>query len=115
MRAAKRTALFFTLFLAGCLPAIPGFQTRSDDPFTPARGYERFFSPAPHNFRYTLADEGAPVRSGARAERYELRTGDCGGSDCGNARYRAEIRMTDEQNPAKVGEEIWYGWSFYNS
>ncbi|WGW04292.1 heparin lyase I family protein [Tropicibacter oceani] len=115
MRKAKQVVLSFTLFLAGCLPVIPGLAPDAGDLTTPARGYERFFSPAPHNFRYAVADDGAPVRYGARAERYELRTGDCGGSDCGNARYRAEIRMTDDSNPAKIGEDIWYGWSFYNS
>lgn len=115
MRMARQTVLFLALFLAGCLEVIPGLNRQSDDLFTPVRGYERLFSPAPHNFRYALAQAGAPVRSGDRSERFELRTGDCGGSDCGNPRYRAEIRMTDDSSLAKVGEDTWYGWSFYNS
>ena len=76
------------------------------------RGYERFLSPAPYNFRYT--NPGEPVRAGSVAERYELRDGDCVEPDCINRRLRAEIRETVKSPTASVGQNIWYGWSFYN-
>ncbi|MEX0628528.1 MAG: hypothetical protein WD230_07865, partial [Cucumibacter sp.] len=47
----------------------------------------RLFSPAPHAF-IAVAE---PVRRGRVAERYELRDGDCGGSDCTAPRARAEV------------------------
>jgi len=75
------------------------------------RGYDLLFSPHAHAFRFATAPE--PVRRGARSERYELRNGDCGGSDCTNPRYRSEIL---EQGPtARVNRDIWYGWSFRNA
>lgn len=76
----------------------------------PPRGYELILSDAPHAFRYT--GPGEPVRRGLRAERFELRPGDCSGSDCGAPRYRAEIG--ERRGSARVGQDIWYGWSFYN-
>jgi len=76
------------------------------------RGYERLQSTAPHAFRF--AAPGELVRRGNRSERYELRSGDCGGSDCGAPRYRAEVREMPATNKARVGADIWYGWSFLN-
>lgn len=76
------------------------------------RGYELLFSPAPHAFRYSRP--GEPVRRGAVSERFELRDGDCGGSDCANPRARAEIRQSDNAVRARLNRDIWYGWSFYN-
>lgn len=74
------------------------------------RGYQRILSDAPHAFRYT--GPGEPARRGLRAERFELRDGDCSGADCGAPRYRAEI---GERRPAaRVGQDIWIGWSFFN-
>ncbi|MBS0123418.1 heparin lyase I family protein [Thetidibacter halocola] len=98
--------------LSACLPVI-GFRTA--EPVDAPAGYERFFSPAPHAFRFVEARVGEPARRGDRAERFELRDGDCGGSDCGNPRYRAEIRMLDDTIRARSGEDIWYGWSLYNA
>lgn len=76
------------------------------------RGYERFLSPAPYNYRFSVP--GEPVRAGAVAERYELRDGDCVEPDCANRRLRAEIRESVKFPTARVGQNIWYGWSFYN-
>ncbi len=100
--------------LFGCLPFPPaGLSPASavDEPHAP---FERFYSPAPHNFRSVRARDGAPVRRGKRAQRFELRHSDCGGSDCGNPRSRAEVQQTGDRDTASVGEEIWYGWSFFN-
>jgi hypothetical protein len=54
------------------------------------------------------------VRRGQRSERYELREGDCGGSDCGNYRARAQVVEDREATEARLDRDIWYGWSFYN-
>lgn len=100
------------LLLCACVPA-PVAQG-PDGLETPA-GYTRLFAAARHNFRFVSSSNGEPVRLGARAERYELRDGDCGGSDCGQARYRTEVQETPNRSRARIGEEIWYGWSFYNA
>jgi len=115
MQIPARTVLFLSIFLTGCIDSIRNPSSENADGFSPENGYERFYSPAEHNFRYVFAEHNAPTRRGIRSERYELRDGDCGGSDCGNARYRTEIRMPTKTNPAKVGKDIWYGWSFLNA
>ncbi|MEL7132508.1 MAG: heparin lyase I family protein [Pseudomonadota bacterium] len=110
-------ALTVLALAGGCLatdPASERAQTIRQSLFSPPDGYERFFSPAQHNFRVGLTDTGDPVRRGRLSERFELRDGDCGGSDCGNPRARAEIAVNDDANPARIGQDIWYGWSFYN-
>lgn len=78
---------------------------------SPPRGYNGNLS-QDHSFRYTVA--GEPVRYGQRAERFELRDGECGRVDCGHPRFRAEIRMARGRTQARIGQDIWYGWSFYN-
>jgi hypothetical protein len=81
---------------------------------TPPRGFALLFNAAPHTFRYAFAPE-EPVRRGERSERYELREGDCGGSDCGNFRARAEIVEDRDSTVARLNRDIWFGWSFYNA
>ncbi|WP_425100792.1 heparin lyase I family protein [Tropicibacter sp. S64] len=115
MVTPRLAALFLAVTLPACVPSVPGFGLSDRDPAEAPRGYERLFSPFAHNFRHASSADGAPVRRGAVSERYELRTGDCGGSDCGNPRYRAEIALKDEARIGPVGTETWFGWSFYNS
>ncbi|WP_226781744.1 heparin lyase I family protein [Oceaniglobus trochenteri] len=74
------------------------------------RGHDLLFSPHAHAFRFVTPPE--PVRRGKRGERYELRDGDCGGSDCSNPRYRSEI--ISKEPVGRVGHDAWYGWSFRN-
>ena len=102
---------FVLIALAAALAActVPGAQNAPPD------GARRFMSPAPHAFRASLAAEAEPVRRGAQAERFELRDGDCGGSDCGNPRARAEIELDPERHPVTIGQDTWYGWSFRNA
>ena len=117
----SRRGILCTLALAvlfGCGQVItismpggtPSAQSYADGALP--RGYERFLSPATWNFRYSWA--GEPVRRGEVSERYELRDGDCADTDCANGRLRAEIREEPKQTTARVGRDIWYGWSFYN-
>ncbi len=75
-------------------------------------GYERLFSPTPYAFRFS--GPGEPVRRGEVSERFELRPGDCGGSDCAGNRARAEIREQVSATPARLNRDIWYGYSFLN-
>jgi hypothetical protein len=70
----------------------------------PLEGAERLLSPAPHNFRQGVYRQGDPVRRGDRSERFELRHGDCGGSDCKNPRARAEIELTDGLGREAIGQ-----------
>ena len=76
------------------------------------RGYQLNETPHKHGFRYTRP--GEPVRRGALAERFEVRDGDCGGRDCKAPRYRSEIRLTKSRTKARIGQDIWYGWSYFN-
>lgn len=77
------------------------------------KGYARLYSPAPHAFRYSQGAE--PVRRGVVSERFELRDRDCGGTDCGNFRARAEVAQDRTVTLARLDRDIWYGWSFYNA
>jgi hypothetical protein len=109
--------MLVSVLVAGCGSTIsitlPGGGARAArEPVIP-KGYARLYSPAPYAFRFST--EGEPVRRGARAERYELREGDCGGSDCGQARARAEIAQDKATTTARLDRDIWYGWSFYNA
>lgn len=108
MRAFSLRA--FALFLA--LSTAMWFAPPRAQADSPPRGYELILSPHDHAFRYTV--QGEPNRRGKRAERFELRDGDCGGSDCGAPRYRSEIGLRDRYVDARIGKDIWYGWSFYN-
>lgn len=69
---------------------------------------------SPHKHAFELVSSPHPVRYGKKSERFEVRDGDCGGSDCTNPRYRSEIGINKRKTKARIGEDIWYGWSFYN-
>ena len=75
-------------------------------------GYELNITPHKHGFRYTT--DGEPTRRGEVAERFEVRHGDCGGSDCKSPRYRSEINLKAGKTIARFNEDIWYGWSYFN-
>jgi Polysaccharide lyase len=75
-------------------------------------GYERLFTNTSYGFR--PSGPGEPVRRGAASERFELRLGDCDGSDCSNNRARAEIREVASAVRARLNTDVWYGYSFLN-
>jgi len=108
----KIASILLIGLLAACGQVItinlPGTSGRGGIP----EGYDLLFSPAPHAFAMVSAPE--PVRRGERSERFELRDGDCGGSDCGNYRYRSEISENKDSTVARLNRDIWFGWSFYN-
>lgn len=79
-----------------------------------SRTMVRNISPHPHAFALVTAPH--PVRYGMYSERFELRHGDCGGSDCSNPRARSEIRDTVDGTGVipDLNQDTWVGWSFYN-
>ncbi|RVT86984.1 hypothetical protein DXV76_02530 [Rhodobacteraceae bacterium CCMM004] len=105
LRKTIRTALT----IAAALAAGAGAAAAETAP----RGYDANLSPHAHAFRWSQGDE--PVRTGRRSERYELRSTDCGGSDCTNPRYRSEVRMLAGREQTRLGQDTWYGWSFFNA
>lgn len=108
-------ALITSLALAACGSTITitlPDGARSSNSALPA-GFAKLLSPAEHAFRFSA--DGEPVRRGGRSERFELRDGDCGGGDCGNPWARAEIREEADTVKARLGQDIWYGWSFHNA
>lgn len=74
------------------------------------KGYELLQSNPKYSFRYSRP--GEPVRRGKTSERMELRDGFCRGTDCSEDRLRSEIRIPHRQAKARVGKDIWFGWSF---
>lgn len=94
-------------------PATPPGPPRPSMALSPAPdGWERLFTETPWGMRFT--GPGEPVRRGAMAERFELRVGDCAGSDCAAGRSRAELRQLRPAFSMRPGQEVWYGWSFRN-
>jgi hypothetical protein len=91
---------------APATPAVPR-------PAAPPPGWERLFSATPWGFRMTAP--GEPVRRGGRAERFELRGGDCDGADCAAGRSRTELRELRPPVGLRPGREVWYGFSLFNA
>ena len=68
-----------------------------------------------------VTDTNDAVRKGWKSQRFEVRFGDCVGTDCerGPVWERREFGQADgsEKEPlslsARQGDEFWYGWSFY--
>lgn len=67
--------------------------------------------------RYGFAMVKGHTRAGRKAQRFELRHGDCGGNkywdDCSNDRLRIERKEDPKGRMQRVGSQVWYGWSFY--
>ncbi|PJI91275.1 polysaccharide lyase-like protein [Yoonia maricola] len=101
-------AMILPIALSACMTDTGTVSRNADVPL----GHYRALTHHEHGFRYSA--DGEPVRAGQVSERFELRDGDCGGSDCTNPRYRSEVGVNRERTQARIGENIWYGWSFYN-
>lgn len=120
MNAIKTSAaVLATFLLGGCLSWAPGLVSRAGGPpamqLEPNAGAKRLMSPAPHHFRQATLSLGDPVRRGSTSERYELRDGDCDNGDCSKPRARAEIQLDQDVHPSAIGQDIWYGYSFFNA
>lgn len=68
-----------------------------------------------HKGRYRFGYTSQPVRRGAKAQRFEIRHGDCGRSsgwnDCETDRGRVEMKERPKNAMSKPGKGIWYGYS----
>lgn len=104
--------LIFINFYSFSSNELPMCGPTTPEKISPMKDYELNETPHAHGVRYTINDE--PVRRGDVAERFEVRDGDCGGRDCGAPRYRSEIGLKCNKTQDRIGEDIWYGWSFYN-
>jgi polysaccharide lyase-like protein len=64
-----------------------------------------------HRFGYV----SQPTRRGKKAQRFEIRHGDCGRSsgwnDCENDRGRVEMKESPKNSMSKPGQGVWYGYS----
>jgi hypothetical protein len=73
---------------------------------------ERSLNTKSWGYKKVLSPE--PVRAGEKAQRFEVRKGDCsddpGWSDCDNDRERSEIKVLNNFYPES---DIWFSWSFY--
>ncbi len=69
------------------------------------------------NRRYGFSRIRGHTRLGRRAQRFEIRHGDCGGNpgwdDCTNDRQRVERKEDPKNRIQKVGQQVWYGWSLF--
>lgn len=68
-----------------------------------------------HKGRYRFAMVAQPVRRGEKAQRFEIRHGDCGRSsgwnDCTTDRGRVEMKERPKNAFSKPGKGVWYGYS----
>lgn len=53
------------------------------------------------------------IRAGWKAQRFEVRQGDCYDTDCTRARVYERSEFAQVGNENVEGDEYWYGWSFY--
>ncbi len=58
--------------------------------------------------RVPYAVQRGQLADGTRVERFELRTGDCSGTDCSRDRERVEFI---QQGGPRIGSEFWVGYS----
>jgi Polysaccharide lyase len=90
-----RLPLALVLLIALVLPA-----------FAQRPGGEKIF-PTPG---YGITDVTDPVRVGKKAQRFEVRPGDCAGRDCPTDRERAMIRVSKKW---RYGTPQWIGFSIF--
>lgn len=88
--------------------------TAATNAFAQYTGFQRSLNDRPWGIVQTDKTQG-PVFAGNRAERFEVRQGDCaaqpGWSDCAMDRERAE--MSELKPYTALGKPTWYTWSFY--
>ncbi|MGH1578536.1 heparin lyase I family protein [Planktotalea sp.] len=68
-----------------------------------------------HKARYRHAYVRQPTRRGQKAQRFEIRHGDCGRAsgwnDCETDRGRVEMKERPKNAMSKPGRGVWYGYS----
>ena len=98
MRVSLLVALANVLLLSACMSGTGRLETR------------RSLSDTAHGFQFV----SSPVRAGSAAQRFEVRSGDCGEdtvwSDCDNNRERSEVTVERNILP---GTDRWVAYSIY--
>lgn len=139
MVARASIALVLILSLMGCggdtgdLAAVapPPAPTPRDTVVTPYRhpsfvrdtswnegyvGMTLVFESEPHAkpwFFTEVTDTTEAIRMGWKAQRFEIRPGDCGGGDCTRTPVYERNEFAQAAGENLEGDEYWYGWSFY--
>jgi hypothetical protein len=91
---------------------LPAYANQGSSIYKVTRVERGLSSNKPHNFN-VVDDE---VRRGKKSQRFELRHGNCRGTkewnDCINDRQRVERKEHPKNMIQRVGQKVWYGWSF---
>lgn len=73
----------------------------------------RIYKDSSANQPYGFTTSEDLARTGNTSQRFEVRHGDCGREyDCHNDRRRVELSESNNYH-ARVGDQVWYGWSIY--
>lgn len=64
-------------------------------------------------FHTIVTDTLEAVRRGWKAQRFEVRPGDCYGTDCTRSPVYERNEFAQAANENVEGDEYWYAWSFY--
>lgn len=83
--------------------------------FAQYTGFQRSLNDKPYGIVTTDKSKGHPAFAGSKAERFEVRQGDCGQqpgwSDCATDRERAE--MSELKPYTQMNTPTWYSWAVY--
>jgi hypothetical protein len=60
-----------------------------------------------------VTDTTEAIRKGWKAQRFEVRPGDCYGTDCLRTPVYERNEFAQVAGENKEGDEYWYAWSFY--
>lgn len=112
MKLLKSALCGFVVVAAGCTTS-----TSSADRAFSILDHTRIEKPLSHGADYQFTMVNDLTRRGERAQRFEIRHGDCGSvegwDDCSNDRQRVERKENPKNTFSKPGEGVWYGYSIY--
>lgn len=97
----KLTSILAGAMMAGCVAGEYNYpSSMSFDADTSAR------------HPYSMSTSSDVARIGETSQRFEIRDGDCRGTDCSSDRRRVELTALGSLNHVP-GDDVWYGWSIY--
>lgn len=104
-------ALFLSLLL------IPTTPLAQEKPLRNSIGKQVKLEKLSHRASYRFSRVKSPTRRGKKAQRFEIRHGDCGKTtgwnDCLNDRARVEMKEQPKNSISKPGQGVWYGYSIF--
>lgn len=107
--------LFFVALCSIVFALPPAFLPASERPLRNSVLRNVKLEDLSHRQRYRHAMVAQPTRRGERAQRFEIRHGDCGRSsgwdDCATDRGRVEMKERPKNSISKPGQGVWYGYS----